>query len=391
MHRRLVVLVVPLLVAVGLACAPPPAPAPGVQEVSAGAQHSCGITTTNGVRCWGDNEHGKLGDGSTTDSSVPVDVVGLSSGVRSVVAGGDQSCALLKTGRVKCWGFGGAGQLGVSSFASSPTPVFVDGLTNAVALAGTNFANHVCALTSAGGVKCWGHGGYGELGNGAIENANAPVDVVGLTSGVASISAGGSTTCAVTVTGGARCWGWNIWGQLGNGEGGGGLSAWNSVPVDVMGLSSGVAEIAAGGYFTCALMTAGGAKCWGLNFQGQLGANRPPEAESNVPVDVVGLTDAVAIAAGWVHTCTVRAGGGMKCWGDNEWGQVGNGTTTTGVGAPVDVQQLGGRAIQVTAGERHTCARLQGNVAKCWGWNEFGQLGNGETTDRSLPVPVITS
>jgi alpha-tubulin suppressor-like RCC1 family protein len=283
------------------------------------------------------------------------------------------------------------GQLGNSTFTSSLVPVVVDGLTSVVALASAHDASHVCALTSIGGMKCWGYGSLGQLGNGTTVNTNAPVDVTGLTSGVSAIATGAAHTCAVTATGGVKCWGWNNWGQLGNGEGGGGGDFASSVPVDVVGLSAGVRSVANGGYFTCAMTTAGGVKCWGLNFQGELGNNSPPNAESNVPVDVTGLSSGVvAIASGWVHTCVITASGGMKCWGDGEWGQLGNGSNPIGVGVPIDVQGLDGRATSLSAGERHTCARLAGSVAKCWGWNEFGQLGNDSTADSNLPVEVAS-
>jgi alpha-tubulin suppressor-like RCC1 family protein len=146
-----------------------------------------------------------------------------------------------------------------------------------------------------------------------------PVAVVGLGSGVANIAAGSNHTCAVTTGGGVQCWGDNYYGQLGNGTIG-----WSMVPVAVVGLGSGVAAIAGGYAHTCALTTGGGVQCWGRNWGGQLGNGT--FADSTVPVAVAGLGSAVAaIETGWHHTCAVATGGGLLCWGSNEYGQLGDG------------------------------------------------------------------
>ena len=251
--------------------------------IAAGDNHTCALTTTGGVKCWGDNNLGQLGDGTTTKRVTPVDVSGLTSGVSAIATGGSHTCALTTTGSVKCWGRNFYGQLGDGTTTDRFTPVDVSGLTSGVSAIAAG-GSHTCALTTTGGVKCWGRNSFGQLGDGtAPTNSSTPVDASGLTSGVSAIAAGNSHTCALTTTGGVKCWGNNSSGQLGDGT-----TTARSTPVDVSGLTSGVSAIAAGGFHTCALTTTGGVKCWGNNFFGQLG-NGLGVTERTTPVDVVWL------------------------------------------------------------------------------------------------------
>jgi alpha-tubulin suppressor-like RCC1 family protein len=260
-----------------------------------------------------------------------VDVQGLTSGVASVSAGNSHTCAVTTAGGLKCWGADNLGQLGNdSSLVNKPTPVDVLGLTSGVASVSAG-GFHTCAVTTLGGLKCWGYNNYGQLGDNSATNKPTPVDVLGLTSGVASVSAGDSHTCAVTTSGGAKCWGRDNYGQLGNDA----ALTNKPTPVDVQGLTSGVVSIVAGGYHACALTATGGLKCWGYNNYGQLGDNSATNKPT--PVDVLGLTSGVArIAAGNVHTCAVTTSGGLKCWGLGLQGQLGNNSTTSKP-TPVDV------------------------------------------------------
>jgi len=410
--------------------------ASGVASVSAGAYHTCAITVAGGVKCWGYNGQGRLGDGTTTQRPLAVDVLGLTSGVTAVSAGGGHTCGLTAAGAVKCWGNNGSGQVGDGTAISRTTAVDVLDLPGAVAFItggdghtcaltkeggvkcwghnlygqlgdGTSASrtkavgvsglagglpaglsrmatgyDHTCALTSGGGVKCWGYNYQGQLGDGTTTSRATAVDVPGLNSGVASISAGSFHTCALTTGGGVKCWGYNFFGQLGLGA----VTQSNTV-VDVPGLSSGVASISAGGYHTCALMVGGGVKCWGQGLYGQLGDGAG--AQSATPVDVSGLASGVAsISAGGIHTCAVTLAGAVKCWGYNAWGEIGDGTSGTDRFTPVAVSGMGSGVAGVAAGSYHTCAVTVSGGVKCWGANFYGQLGDGSTTSWATGVDV---
>lgn len=345
--------------------------------VAAGDSLSCAVTAAGGVKCWG-----IVGSNQTT--SEPIEVPGLTSGVAAVAVGFLSKCALTTAGGVKCWGRNDYGQLGDGSTTDRTTPVDVTGLTSGVA-AITVGGSHSCALTTAGGVKCWGNNTAGELGDNSTTQRLTPVDVSGLTSGVAGVSAGSYHTCAVTTAGGVKCWGDNDSGKLGDNTTTRRLTA-----VDVIGLSSGAAAVAASGAHTCALTTAGGVKCWGFAYYGSLGDGT--YTDHKVPADVSGITSGMttlATRSDYAYA-TVCAGStsGVKCWGYNDAGQLGDGTTTTR-NAPVSVLDLGGGVTELAVGSQHVCARMTDGAVKCWGANAYGQLGDGTTTRRTAPVSVI--
>jgi len=354
-----------------------------ITAIATGVWHTCALTAGGGVKCWGFNGDGELGDGTTTDRHTPVDVSGLTSGVSAIAAGYYHTCALTAGGGVKCWGLNNYGQLGDGTTTNRYTPVNVSGLASGVSAIAAGLY-HTCALTSGGGVKCWGYNGNGQLGDGTTNTRLTPVNVNGLASGVSAIAAGYYHTCARTAGGGVKCWGFNRFGQLGDST-----TTTRLTPVDVSGLASGVSAIAAGGYHTCALTAGGRGKCWGWNEDGQLGDGTT--TERHTPVNVSGLASEVsAITAGRGHTCARTAAGGVKCWGWNESGQLGDGTTTERH-TPVSVSGLASGVSAISAGCEHTCALTAGGGVKCWGNNEYGQLGDGTTTDRHTPVDVVVA
>ena len=325
---------------------------PGVRAVSAGWHHTCALTHVGGVKCWGYNLRGQLGDGTTTMRTTPVDVVGLTRGVRAIASGVFHTCALTSGGAVKCWGLNHAGQLGNGTTENSSVPVDVVGLGQGVT-AVTSGIWHSCAITPGGAAKCWGQNNFGQLGDGTTENRSTPVGVTGLDGGVSVIRAGtggdggadGSHTCAVVGGsgnerggvrprpdgGGAKCWGINSVGQLGDGT-----TTTRLVPVDVVGATTGIASVAAAGGYSCALRTDGGVACWGFNPFGQLGDGTTENRA--VPTPVVGLASGVTVlASGGYHSCVLVRSGGVKCWGGNGNGQVGDGEHERNHLVPVDV------------------------------------------------------
>jgi alpha-tubulin suppressor-like RCC1 family protein len=361
----------------GLACSTVPLAGnelSGVKAISSGGYHSLALLANGTVVAWGENRHGDLGDGNTISSDVPVPVSGLS-GVAAVAAGGEAtnefSLALLKNGTVMAWGANIDGALGDGTEVDSDIPVAVTGLTGVTAIsAGTDSA---MALLKNGTVMAWGENGEGQLGDGTdngpetCEEATrycsvTPVAVSGL-SDITAISAGYYQNEALTVSGTVMIWGGNEVGDLGVGTSTGPevcLRRYCSMkPVSVSGLS-GVTAIAAGGWHSLALLSDGTVMAWGDNESGELGdglggpAGGPEKCESNacstVPVPVSGLTGVTAIAAGEDNSSlAVLSSGGVSAWGENNYGDLGNGTWGSASYTPVAVSDLS-TATAATAG-----------------------------------------
>ncbi len=347
-------------------------------QVSAGSLHTCGITVGGAALCWGESYDGQLGNNTGTYSSTPSAVSGLGAGVKQVSAGSAHSCAVMDGGGVKCWGHNYYGQLGkVTENSWIATPVVVTGLSSGVkaVAAGGYFT---CALTDAGAVKCWGINSSGELGNGAAAaDSHVPVDVSGLQSGVTAISAGHSHACALLTDGRVYCWGGNYAGEIGDGT----TDTDRFTPVQVQSLEPAVA-VSAGDYMTCALLATGGVKCWGAldmeNSDGQ-----------PLPVAITGLTNNIqAISAGNSYACALSNAGAVRCFGLNRNGELGNGTTADTHEATSDVIGLAAGAAAIDAGSSHACALLATGSLRCWGQDGDGQLGSGRAARYYTPMPV---
>jgi alpha-tubulin suppressor-like RCC1 family protein len=306
-------------------------------QITAGYEYTCALDSAGAAFCWGSNLYGQLGDGNTTKSNVPVAVsagsVPAGQTLTQITAGVVHTCALDTAGLAYCWGWNAYGQLGDGNTTNSSVPAAVN--TSGV-LAGqplsqiTSGAYVTCALDAAGAAYCWGYNIYGELGDGTNTNTDVPVavDTSGALAGrsLTQINTSWYHTCAVDTTGDAFCWGRNSYGQLGDGS-----SAGSNVPVavDASGALAGqaVTQITAGAYDTCALDAAGAAYCWGYNLYGELGNASTTGSAVPVAVDTGGplagktLTQ---IGAGVWHSCGLDAAGAVYCWGGNASGELGN-------------------------------------------------------------------
>jgi len=353
----------------------------GTQANSGGGSHHACARVSNGMaRCWGQNDFGQLGNGTTSaSSSSPVTVSGLTN-VLQVATGASHSCALLTDGTVRCWGLNTNGQLGNNSTTSSSTPVAATGLSNVAAISLGDY--HSCALLSSGGISCWGSNSSLQTGT---SPAGASYQVVPtattITSGATAISAGGFHTCAI-VGGGLKCWGDNTSGQLGTA----GTPAQNSLlPLDVPGLTSNVTSVSSGELHVCAV--AGGAvQCWGDNTYGQLGNGATSTTPTTSPASVPGLTGVADVASGFVFSCARLSNQTVKCWGRNVEGEIGDGTGVDRL-SPTSVSGVS-TATSLTAGAVSACAILSNNQTTCWGYGGFGALGNGSTSNALSPVVV---
>ncbi len=352
-----------------------------MKMISAGDNHACVVTGLGGVKCWGNNEYGQLGTGNNDNASEPVDVFGLTSGVAAVSAGGSNTCALTELGGLKCWGFGELGELGNGSKVNSNVPVDVTGLTSGVKSVSVGSYNTACALTNEGVVKCWGYNEDHELGDGTVENKFEPVSVLGLPAGIKAISAGGYHNYALTKSSGIICWGDNGYGEIGNGT----LDP-AILPTYAAGMTSGINSVSAGYSHTCALTSSGIEKCWGFNWNGELG-NGSTDDHAALPQTVLLPSGKYTKISSNGGNCAINKGGALYCWGANGNGQVGNGTNDN-VNIPAAVTSLSSGVAQVASGGYFTCAITAQGGVKCWGQNNTGQLGDGTTNDSNVPVDV---
>ncbi len=350
--------------------------------VSAGGGHTCGLITAGVAYCWGNNGSGGLGDGTTTDRMSPVAVLGGLS-FAAVRAGGSDSCGVRTGGAAYCWGLNSYGQLGDGTMTSQVSPVAVTGGVlggfSFVAISAGLF--HTCAVTTPGAAYCWGDNGLGQLGDGTMTSRASPVLVLGgLT--FAAVSAAAYHTCGVTTTDAAYCWGDNASGQIGDGT-----TTDRTSPVAVLGGRT-FAAVSAGFSHTCGITTAGAAYCWGSNSSGELGDGTMTNQVS--PVGVLGGLSFFAVSTGGAglgdHTCGVTTTGAAYCWGFNGSGQLGDGTTTDRTNPTPVLGALNFAAV--SAGGSHTSGVTTAGAAYCWGENGNAQLGDGTRVSRVAPVLV---
>jgi len=380
-------------------------PASGASDqIALAGYHSCAVTSTGHVACWGQGYDGQLGDGSHGQELTPVEVLGIDDAT-AVTAGASRSgngdyyrgfsCALLATGHVDCWGDNEYGELGNgTAYLENPNssiPVPVSGITNAVEISASDGhgevgssvrPGHVCALLAGGGVECWGANESGQLGNGSHTPSSVPVAVKGI-SDATEIVSGGQGNCALLSDDSVDCWGEVDTGYIGRE-----IRSTEGVPAGFIGITS----MVGGDTSWCGSTSAGPIECWG-DMQENVPCSGSPTTSCGGSV-VGGFYwpadyEPSALAVSASHACAIVTSGSVECWGYNEFGQLGHGPLSESdfSTTPRLVGGLGAvKAIAV--GYDESCAVSATGQLYCWGRNNHGQLGNGTEVDSTAPVRV---
>ena len=348
--------------------------------VSAGLDHTCAIVGSGDAYCWGRGPTGALGADTVTSAIAPVLVLGGNK-FSQISAGEEHTCALDVQGETMCWGANSRGQLGVviGDTARRTRPVRV-GITQPKFKQLSGGAYHTCAITLDNRAYCWGWNVFGQIGNSSTIGQQLPVEVHGNLR-FSTLSAGVTHTCGITMAGSAYCWGNGVSGQLGDGATTTRLAA---TPV-TGGLT--FTAIAAGEHHTCAIATGGVAYCWGSGDVGQLGTGNTQSSPR--PVAVTGSARFVSIDAAAEHTCAATATGELYCWGHNNFGRLGTLGLATITATPTRVVADTVQFSELSIGRLHSCGRTTTQSLYCWGFGGFGQLGNGSVVSRAAPTRVL--
>lgn len=348
------------------------------QKLTAGTSHTCAINPSNNLKCWGRNQHGQLGDGTTTDKTVST-LIDSSVQYSQVSAGDAHTCAITTTGVLKCWGKNSSGQLGDSTTTDRLTSIVIDAGTNYSQISASG--NVTCGITTANLLKCWGYNGFGAVGDGTIVDKNLPVTIDVVT--YSSVAVGAMHTCGITTAGLLKCWGLNDSGQLGD------STTANKVLPTAIDAATTYSKIAVSSftlYHSCGITTAGVLKCWGNNTYGQLGIGVAGVAVATPQIVSAGTTFS-DISVGYVHSCAVKsATTELFCWGYNFFSQLGD-YTSTNRSSPVQ-GDTGYYYSKVIASNNYTCGLTVDGNLRCWGQNDFGQLGDGSIVDRYVPIGI---
>jgi alpha-tubulin suppressor-like RCC1 family protein len=378
-----------LVLLLGLACSPAAhadlnesADRPLQQAaITAGGTHTCALSATGEVRCWGGDAAGQLGDGApAANTAAPSARVALPLPARSIAAGTAHTCAVLLDGSVRCWGSDADGRLGDGApVRDTVAPAGAVALGQPARAVSAGYS-HTCALLADGAVRCWGSDADGQLGDGGgLVSTMAPAAPVALGQPARAIAAGDGFTCALLADRSVRCWGIDGDGELGDGL----PKSATRAPAGVVGLGRPASAISAGVGHTCALLDDGSVRCWGWNDNRQLGVD---VASAPAPAAPVALpARARSISGGYQHTCAVLADDTARCWGYDGDGQLGNGLPNGDTERP-QLVLLGQPARAVTAGEWHSCALTAAGTLRCWSNDNEGQLGDG-TPNFTTNVP----
>ncbi len=405
-----------------------PAAPTAFRSLSAGGTHTCAVLASGAVKCWGDDEYGQLGLGDQIDrgddpgemgDALPVVDLGNGRAATAISAGYRHTCAVLDNGKVKCWGAGANGRLGLGDSANrGELPGEMGGALPAVDLGAGRTAtaisaggSHTCALLDNGSVKCWGANSYGQLGLGHTQDRGddpgemgdaLPSVSLGTGRTALAITTNNAHTCALLDNGSVKCWGSGVNGRLGTGatdsRGDQPGEMGDALPAVSLGTGRTALAISAGGQHTCALLDNGSVKCWGSGLSGRLGTgatdsrgDQPGEmGDALVAVPLGDGRTATSVSSGYGHTCVRLDDATVKCWGLNGGGQLGQGSTASlgdqanelGNALPPVSLGTGRTATAITTGDQHACARLDDGTLKCWGDNVSGQLGLGDQADR---------
>ena len=387
---------------------------PGAANVVSGWYHNCALTKAGDVHCWGRNNVGQLGQGNVVaigDDELPnkIPKVDLGAKALSLVAGEYHTCAIVEGGKVRCWGRSNVGQLGLASVQSigdneqpwTVADVPIGAQVEALAAG----RSHTCALVKGGKVRCWGGGNLGQLGYGNINNIGdnetpASAGDVPLGGVALQVTAGENFSCAIVDNGKVRCWGQGANGALGYGNVANIGDDELPSSVDHVFLGTPVKLIASGRRHTCALATDESVHCWGLNSNGQLGLGTVAALGDNETPSIGGFINfaggkVISLALGYSSSCALLDSGKVRCWGNNTYGQLGQGNVVQ-IGdnespntiEPIDI---GPSITHISANWHHVCTRGQDSGVRCFGRSEYGQLGYANILnvgDDELPSSV---
>ena len=347
-------------------------------RIAAGLAHTCAIAQNNTIWCWGDNSLSQLGSSAYNTiadslSLVPVQTAALGGGriAQRIVAGLNHTCVLATDGTVWCWGENGKGAVGDGSFTNQENPVQVILADTATKIAAGG--STTCAVLTNNSVQCWGRNNFGQVGIGSVLSSTigTPTNVLLIPASfiVSDIEVGLTHVCAVSTVGGAWCWGEGTNGRLGDGT-----VSNHYEPTATSAFGSAAVSISAGGTHTCAVLANNTVTCFGRNNSGQL-SQATSTTQNVVPTVVTPISGASSVSVGVSFTCVLLTGGTVSCFGINGDGQLGSGAISTNRVTPAIVTGLDGTVVDITTGSSHSCAVISTGEVRCWGKNDYGQLG----------------
>ena len=350
--------------------------------IGSGINTNCALDENGEISCWGSGLYGKLGTGSTTGSDHPVAVSGVG-GYSQVTSGDDHTCAIKNNVDIYCWGGNFEGQFGSGNTSGSSTPILTTSFNSSIISIDAG-SKHTCALLANGDAYCWGRGVDGQIGYNNATTTYSP-QLVLLPRPAVAISAGESHTCAILDNNSMMCWGRNDFGQVGDGT-----TNQRDVPVYVenfIGANVYPIAVSGGSLHTCALLNDGSINCWGRNNNGQLGTYSG-DSSSPVSISLGSNVSAMQISSNGGHNCVLLTNKTLNCWGQNGWGQIGDGTTTNKF-VPTYVEMENQENVEyVSASKDGVCVVLENLKLSCWGANYDGQVGDGTTIAKVKPTSI---